>query len=339
MNVNGAVAVKKMLPERVLGWLRGFQQVVPLGKAYGYDALRYVRFSSTRSPLLSMENLAAAVTERYHAIEKGLSLPSPRSKFGASALARLSYLTREYVERYGEDEVTAHAAGAVRAYIKFNSSRGFGVEDLPVASELKGFWMGLRTDEAAGTKTVRRSAQLEAIEDVGEVFFTSRHSVRQFAPMAVGDSDIESAVRIAMTAPAVCNREFCRVRTFRSRDRIDQILEYQGGAKGFSGSVPALAVVTASISSYWNPSQRNQGWIDGGMFAMAFLLGLHARGLGAVCLNWSKTPDRDRGLRQLVDLADGDMVVMLVAFGHLQEEFVVASSQRRSVELTWLDEQ
>jgi len=74
-----------------------------------------------------------------------------------------------------------------------------------------------------------------------------------------------------------------------------------------------------------------QAWTDGGMFAMSFVLGLHAKGLGAVCLNWSKTETDDRAFHAAFDLSEEEVIVMLVAFGHLPEEVQVAVSPRVAI--------
>lgn len=74
-----------------------------------------------------------------------------------------------------------------------------------------------------------------------------------------------------------------------------------------------------------------QPWTDGGMFAMSFVLGLHAQGLGSVCLNWSKLPAVDRTFRSRFTIEDDELIVMLVAFGHLPEQYGVAVSPRVQV--------
>jgi nitroreductase len=65
------------------------------------------------------------------------------------------------------------------------------------------------------------------------------------------------------------------------------------------------------------------------MFAMSFMLALHAEGLGTVPLNWSEEPARDRALRRLARLPESAQVVVMVGFGALPETLRVPVSQRR----------
>jgi len=77
-----------------------------------------------------------------------------------------------------------------------------------------------------------------------------------------------------------------------------------------------------------------QPWTDGGMFAMSFVLALHSRGLGTVCLNWSKTQADEQTFRKAFDIGNDEVIVMLVAFGHLPEEYRVAASPRVALDHT-----
>lgn len=67
---------------------------------------------------------------------------------------------------------------------------------------------------------------------------------------------------------------------------------------------------------------------------MNFILGLHSRGIGSVCLNWSKSPRTDRRLRSVIGLPDDEAIVMLIGFGHLLEDYSVAASPRMSLDQT-----
>lgn len=322
--------MKYHLKRRWLSSVAGWRTLT----AFWYDGRRYLTFSSTRDAYISRENLAAKITERYHAVEKGLSLPSPRAGFGKAAVPKLVRLVTVYVHSYGQDHVTRAAVGTLAAYRDFNVRAGLEELSLPGQPELGEVLSAFSANAPgiSGVRCIRRDEIDAAVGPVGLDFFSSRHSTRVFDAAEVTKAEIELAVRAAMTAPAVCNREFSSVTVWTGRERIAEILALQGGARGFGEQVPAIAMVTVSLRAYWSEAERNQGWIDGGLFAMNFLLGLHAQGLGAVALNWSKAPHTDRRMRELVGLGDDRAIVMFVAFGHLREEYEVAASPRGPLE-------
>jgi len=93
--------------------------------------------------------------------------------------------------------------------------------------------------------------------------------------------------------------------------------------------VPGLFVVTWDIRAFETALERNQGWIDGGLFSMTLLLALHGLGLGAVPLNWSRLNAATDELRERAALPEHENVVMLIAAGHPAEGYRVARSTRR----------
>jgi hypothetical protein len=48
-------------------------------------------------------------------------------------------------------------------------------------------------------------------------------------------------------------------------------LSYQNGNSGFGHTVPALFVITSDMRIFEKSGERNQGWVDGGLFAMALV--------------------------------------------------------------------
>jgi nitroreductase len=79
--------------------------------------------------------------------------------------------------------------------------------------------------------------------------------------------------------------------------------------------------------------ERNQAWIDGGMFAMSFVLALHSLGLGTCCLNWSVEQKTDIALRAEAAIPDSEVIIMLLAIGHIPPELNVAASVRQKFSL------
>lgn len=301
-------------------------------RAFQYDYERYLAHSSTLGAHGTKENLAAKITERYHTIEKGLSLPNPRPAFGASVISVLINLVESYVSRFGQDSVTASGAGALSDYLAFNLAEGVPLGAIPESARIVRLLeqVTASTPGTSGRLKITRQQILDAVAPVGLEFFTSRHSTRVFDPAPVTPAEIDYALLAARSAPAVCNREFSAAAFWTDRARIQEILQVQGGARGFGDQIPALAMVTISLRTYWSEAERNQGWIDGGLFAMNLILGLHAQGLGTVPLNWSKGPTIDRTMRSLVQLPDDRSIVMFIGFGHLAESYTVAASPRRA---------
>lgn len=216
------------------------------------------------------------------------------------------------------------------AYYDFNAAR-IDADKIPFGAQISELLHGHVSNPAgvSGTRTLTRTEVDAAVSGVTPEFSGAATPCgcngsspsrmtrsRPRSPRRGGAGGLQPPVR---QAPDVAGQE-----------TIDRLLGIQGGSRGFGDNIPALALVTVSLRSYWGVWERHQGWIDGGLFAMSFMLGLpHAEGLGSVALNWSKAPDRDRALRQaLPDLRPDEAIIMFIGFGHLPDEFHVAASPR-----------
>src|SRR5690606_22323819 len=114
--------------------------------------------------------------------------------------------------------------------------------------------------------------------------FLGRTSVREFSSMAVDPAVINEAVELALKAPSVCNRQSSRVLVIYDRSTIQKILALQGGFRGYE-TPNVLLVVTSDISIFVAPQERNQPYVDGGIFSMALLLALEFFSIAACPLN------------------------------------------------------
>jgi nitroreductase len=295
------------------------------------DTSRYYRYSSTFY-FFNNKSLKSRITARAHEIEKGLSLKSPRLRFGGERLADLNILINEYIDRFGIDSSLALPAGTIRGYIKFHTEGG--IEDYPLRDELAKLLERIdpmRSSCAGGVIEITSEMIREVTKVVPEDFFFRRYSIRQFTDRSVDIVDIDAAIEIALKAPAVCNRQDGFVHIVEDSELIAHMLKMQGGANGFSEQVNKLLVITNKLTNFWQSGERNQCWIDGGLFAMSLILGLHQRGLGTCCLNWSKTAREDLLMRSLLHIPDSEVIIMLLAVGHIPEQLNVAYSKRRDV--------
>lgn len=300
-----------------------------LVRSFGYDWRRYLRYSSSISADQSRQNLRAMLTERYHSLEKGMSLPAPRPGFGVKPVGDVVRLLKTYLAQFGADEFARVVGKVLAEYVDFNRDAGLANSEIPSFAAIENLTRELgEASVGAGTKRVTAGEIQRATEHVGLDFFLLRNTVRQFSTEPVDPAELEFAARAARQAPAVCNRQFGRLHVFTERADIQKVLEIQGGARGFADEITGLAIVTTNLRSYWDDTQRNQAWVDGGLFAMSFIFGLHAQGIGSVSLNWSKAPETDRKMRSAAAISDDEAIIMLVGFGKLRPEYRVACSPR-----------
>lgn len=279
------------------------------------DAVRYMRHSSPRDGVVgpgdSVNRLEAQITKDYHRVEKGLTLPTPRRPFGVDVHARLSSLVPEAKRRHPDAAYVAYAEDALSALSKWNESGE--IDDLVSPSV---------TDSAPslGSEELQR-------------FFSSRRSVRNFdTARPVFREELSRATAWALNTPSVCNRQAGRVHYFTEKSEVESVLRLQNGNAGFRSSVGAVAVVTVDSRLFTGATERNQRWVDGGLFAMTLVWALHGVGLQTCMLNWSATNKSSQRLRQVAGIGSHEDIVVLIAIGHADHGHRVARSERRHLE-------
>lgn len=321
--------LKRCLPSRLVARLRDLRTVLHLFANAAADNAAFVRHSGLLRTRPSQSSLRALLTMDYHAIEKGLALPHPRPGFGQKMVSRLLQNTRRYAAEFGRDDLTEIIRGCLLAYLDFHRGTPDSIAALqePIAELLRVLPSATSPAHRAVISLTRQEIQSAAAIDP-EKFFRSRYSIRNFAPGEIDESLIRQAVSLAQKTPSVCNRQCGRVHLVRERERIEQCLSLQGGARGFSNTVNKLLICTADISAMVLVGERNQHWIDGGLWAMSMVYALHSLGLGTCFLNWSKTTDHDAALRRLCDIPRNERVIVMIAVGQLPETLLVAESAR-----------
>lgn len=257
------------------------------------------------------ESLTSRITIAYHGLEKGASFPNPRRPYGAARRAELEQLLQLSSADRGLRETASHARVAIEALDTFNASGVISDIVTPLSD-----WAGQTWD---GPEIER--------------FVNSRHSVRNFDPNRRLEVDLlERVVRLAGKTPSVCNRRSYRAHYYDDRGDIDRALSFQNGNNGFGHTVPGLIVVTQRRSAFVGAGERNQRWVDGGLFAMTLVWLLHAHGVGSCFLNWSQTNAQSDKLRKVAGIDRSEDIVVMVAVGYPANDHRVARSPQRPLE-------
>lgn len=299
-----------------------------------YEWIRYWRYGFCYRKRF-MEHYIALIWMYTHSIEKGLSLAlsSERWGFGIKIAKKLVSLLSEYRSKgFDEDQPAIQAAlGALEEYLRLHKNTGHNLENLErKIEEVLNSYKGV--GRAGGTLKIHRSAVEKAIKSDFCAFVYSRHSIREYAPQPVDLNLIKEAVSIALRTPSACNRQPWRVYVCDDSEKIKRLSKLQGGSRGFGEKAPCFLIITCDISSYDRSSEKNQVYIDGGLFSMSLIYSLHYLGLATCPLQWGKNFLVDRQLRKEFRIKDSEEIILMLTVGHMPEEVVVPQSKRERVE-------
>jgi nitroreductase len=310
--------------------MASFSQSMALFRNYIYDFFRYQKYSLATSSPTSLEHFEAKIAVRYHNIEKGLTLKHVRLGFGRVKIEQLFQLLDLYLQVGYDVErpVFQNALSVLDEYITLHKQQQI---DVAWIEENIQRYKNSHT-KSGGTVLLRKKDVIEETKKTFQELVESRHSIRNFSSEKVDRKLILDAVKMAQHAPSVCNRQSSRVYIIEDEKLKNKALTIHKGNSGFGDQIQALLIVTSELESFTTIGERNQPFIDGGLFGMTLVYALQSLGLATCMLNWSAPKERDLALRNTVKIKKSENIIFLIAVGHYPEEFKAAKSLRKPVE-------
>ena len=183
----------------------------------------------------------------------------------------------------------------------------------------------------AGTKILLKSDKLSNDKKNFYDLCQNRSSVREFSGDKIDLEKVLKAIKNATKTPSVCNRQGWRVYLTESKETIEKLLFLQKGFKGYPRLLEVVLAITVSNNTFLSPVERNEAFIDGGLFSMSIIYGLEYEGLAAVALNAMMNSKDEREIRKLISADEADQLIMFVAIGDFKKETIVPVSDRRNI--------
>jgi nitroreductase len=291
------------------------------------DNIRFIRFSfggRLRKP--SFNELEARITKAYHSIEKGLAYDKIRLGFGENVLKELNRLLETY-EKLGFP-LDAHcyqtAIDNLSKYLEMHKSKDFDIPGLKHRADNKA-----KLNDLGGVASLDKSRVLSELKLPFNDFFMSRHSVREFSDEPVEMNSILSAIKLATKTPSACNRQSWKTRIIVDPSLKKLVEQNQNGNRGFGERIDKYLLITTDTRYFAKPRERNQQYIDGGLYAMSLLLSLHFEGIATISLSASLTTKQEKNLRSGLGIKEYENFVMFIGVGNYPETLKVPKSSRR----------
>ncbi len=285
--------------------LRRLVSALRIRREFREDMRAYTTTSVWRPPAQrDSASIQRELTYWYHQVEKALTFRKIKRPFGARARDGLKIAFDSPQLSDVSSTVVAAASDALGALSAWN-------------------------DDGSISNNVAPHAEVPKEWEGAQSFFSTRRSCRDFDPRRrVSAEVIYEALRRAQHTPSVCNRQAPRAHLLQTESIVASALALQSGNRGFGESVQQLFVITADRRAFSEAEERNQGWIDGGLFAMTLVWALHSLGISSCMLNWSMGVTATRKLRSVLGLPDHEDVICMVAIGYARPGSRAARSQR-----------
>lgn len=312
-----------------------FEAKREIHQAYKSDCYEYERWQYNNPNVKTKNALEARILRQTHVIEKGMSLSNPKEKFGVQKAGELLDYISDFCECGFSLEDSApvkNALGVMNAYLLFHRERGFIPDDVIKKYEQFKKYTPV-VEEPYGIKRTTLVELQDAIHSEFPHFFCSRHSVRQFANREVKVDDIRKAMSLAMHAPSACNRQSVKVYFYKDKETNEALGELIAGNTGFDKEVPHYLVLTSDMSAFYNAFERNQAYVDGGIFSMALIEALHYYSIASCILQNGEYRERNLEFKRICgNIPENEKIILFIAVGYYKDKFTYATSHRKGLE-------
>lgn len=324
--MNVKKVIKSKMPKRLYQKYHYYNMRRLVTKSFKYDKKRYLKYATFDASSIK-ENIYSSLIFHTHSIEKGLSHPKFRAGFGKGALRGIkSSLDELEKNNYSKDSFEyKNAISVLKAYkerhIKLKKATPFFDNLFPQK-------LYKDANNMAGSEDKRFVAKNDYTY---KELIKSRRSVREFSDDSVSLKLVKDCVAQAITTPSVCNRQPWKIYLTDNQTKIKQLLALQGGFTGYK-LPPVLALVTTDLHCFRGYGERNEGYVDGGLFLMNFLLSLADSNLAACTLNAMQSNEILSSMCSLLRVSSSELPIAFVVIGHYSKDYRVASSARKSVD-------
>lgn len=317
-----------MLPKKIIYLLK----IRRLGKAYRIDKHRFLKSAFNLVRIRNQENLEAKITFHYHALEKGLSNVDFREGFGEYAYTELIKTLKQFNKLKYDSNSVAFLTGisVLNEYVKKHEFSKVNTDF--IKKSINELTITPVDTNLGGVFTLYNDEIVAKSKGNFEELALSRYSVRDYSTSAVNLELINQALEIAKKTPSVCNRQPWHTYVIRDKNLIIDLLAVQGGFRGHGRNIDTLILVTSNNNFLYDYEERNQGFVDSGMYSMSLIYSLHYLGLATCPLNTNMTFKKDKMIRDMLNIPLNQNLVMFISVGNYENEFKVPKSSREPIE-------
>lgn len=320
-------AIKERLPEPFVEQLKNIRNYGRSISLFRRDKRRFLQHFSKKNSL-GKEQLKAQLLFFSHSVEKGLSREKFRYGFGKTVIPELYKRIKSYhAQGYDlEDKIYLNALSVLNQYIQVHEVHHYDLTDRISVKEFKENYLKLDL-KIGGVKRIKQGPSKENQEKNFKELAMERHSVRDYQESPIDLKKINEAIWLATKSPSVCNRQSSRVRVIKDPQVVEKALKIQGGFKGYN-IPPCLLLITTDSRYFIDITERNQIYVDGGLFAMSLLYALEYQGLAACSLNTMFDLRRECDTRKLLKIKESENLIMYISVGNFKKEYKVPLSHR-----------
>lgn len=293
---------------------------------YFIDFVKSIKYS--KSPLfISESSREYEVILLAHTVEKGLSHPEIRYKFGLKNINwMLNIIDKMNIEK--KSYALSMAYGCLIDYIDLHERKKYELGENSI--RIKKF---LKKCSDLGFEKMGGVVDINKNNSTGGSLLVLRHSTRYFRDEIVSDVDLSKIIDIARMAPSQCNRQSGVIFVCRDKNKIKKLLSLQGGSDTFKNNVSNLFVIASDMRAWSGGGSRHQAHVDGALLGHQLALACCENGVDSCFLNLAVTNKKEDLIKSVAGISSNYRLIFMMAFGYSDRDiFKIPMSHRLSSE-------
>lgn len=296
------------------------------------DLKLYKKYSLTFSNT-DLENKESDLILNYHSLEKGMLFKEMKKGFAEYRIKNLHVILNDpdIIKNINRSQIRV-GYQVMCQYYELHQKVNYNIEDLYSKEQYLKYREILDSKYDSNFNGIIDWNKEDFYKETSADFLKfaySRKSVREFTGNLISHKVINQVIELANTAPSVCNRQASNVYLVEDKNKIDQLLNIQGGFTGYTKDVHQLLILTNDRKYYYTVGERNQFYIDGGIYLMNLLYALHYYQIGNCPANWGKEITDDKKVSKVIKISGSEKIICMIPIGELKETFRSTLSERR----------
>lgn len=272
---------------------------------------------------------------QYHSIEKGFLFKNMKKGFAEYRIKNLhKMLHDEEVIQNAKRTQIRTAYQVMCEYYELHQNANYDIEKIYNKEQYEFYKQTLNnsyTSNFSGKIDWTKEHFYKNINANFHDFAHSRKSVRDFTGEMVNHEILNKVIALANTAPSVCNRQASNIYLLENKKQIDAVLKIQGGFVGYTENVKQLMILTNDRKYYYTIGERNQFYIDGGLYLMNLLYALHYYQIANCPANWGMAISKEKELDKVIKIPESEKIICMIPIGIAKDEFRTTLSCRRPI--------
>ncbi|HIF9192361.1 TPA: nitroreductase family protein [Photobacterium damselae] len=302
---------------------------------YINDGVMFFRHSTVFNTN-NLNQIECKIILDYHAIEKGFLFQKTKPRFAKNRIENLNKnLNLDNVSKAIKDR--SQLLVATKVMCKYYETHEYMNVDISDYYTLEQYnkYKNILGDSYDKTFSGVVEYNFESFYNKDEIgflgFSKSRKSIREYSDNLISEDLINKAISLSLNTPSVCNRQASKIYLLQDKIKIDTLLELQGGFTGYADSVNQLLILSIDRNYFYTVGERNQFYIDGGMYLMNLLYALHYYKIAACPANWGKKYQEEKKLKDIVNIPESEKIICIIPIGIAKDKFRVTLSERRNI--------